>query len=119
VPTGPVTSTIVAARSRRVTVCVTTRLVVVLPADLTALDRLARFAEINGQPALAGEFRSKRADVQRLRARYQQLYERKQPVRNAIELACLAEQLGRAFEARAFLTLAIAEYPEHAGPAAR
>jgi hypothetical protein len=110
VPTGPVTSTIVAARSRRVTVCVTTRLVVVLPADL---------AEINGQPALAGEFRSKRADVQRLRARYQQLYERKQPVRNAIELACLAEQLGRAFEARAFLTLAIAEYPEHAGPAAR
>ena len=45
-------------------------------------------------------------------ARYEKLYERKQPVRNAIEMARLAEQLGRAFEARAFLTLAIAENPD-------
>jgi enediyne biosynthesis protein E4 len=84
------------------------------PADLTALDRLAQLAEIDGQPARATEFRREMAEVQRLRARYKKLYERKQPVRNAIELARLAEQLGCAFEAQAFLTLAIAENPDRA-----
>jgi enediyne biosynthesis protein E4 len=89
-------------------------LIAVDPAKLTALDRLAQLAEIDGQPGRAAEFRSKRAEVQRLRTRYEKLYERKQPVRNAVEMARMAEQLGRAFEAQAFLTLAIAENPDRA-----
>ena len=89
-------------------------LIAVDPADLTALDRLAQLAEIDGQPARAAEFHRKRAEVQRLRALYEKLYERKQPVRNAVEMARMAEQLGRAFEAQAFLTLAIAENPDRA-----
>jgi tetratricopeptide (TPR) repeat protein len=43
--------------------------------------------------------------------RYEQLFARKQPLRDAVEMARLAERLGRAFEARGFLTLAIADDP--------
>jgi enediyne biosynthesis protein E4 len=89
-------------------------LIAVDPAKLTALDRLAQLAEIDGQPARAAEFRRERAEVRRVRARYEELYERKQPVRNAVEMARMAEQLGRTFEAQAFLTLAIAENPDRA-----
>ena len=49
-----------------------------------------------------------------IRARYQKLNERKQPIRDAQEMARLAGQLGREFEARAFLTIAIAEDPDRA-----
>ena len=44
-------------------------------------------------------------------ARSEQLYQRNQPARGAAEMARLAEQLGRWFEARAFLTVAIAVDP--------
>jgi hypothetical protein len=71
-------------------------------------------AEIDGQPARATGFRREMAEVQRLRLRYEKLYVRKQPVRNAVELARLAEQLGRGFEAQALFTLAIAENPDRA-----
>ena len=46
------------------------------------------------------------------RARYRKLYERTQPMRDAEEMARLAEQLGREFEARVFLTLAISDEPD-------
>jgi enediyne biosynthesis protein E4 len=78
------------------------------PADRTALDRLARLAE----PAEAAELMRKRAEVDRLLARYEKLYDRNQPIRDAEEMASLAEQLGREFEARVFLTVAISEEPE-------
>ena len=57
-------------------------------------------------------FFRKKAEIDRLRARYEKLHERKQPIRDAVEMARLAEQLGREFEARVFLTLAISEDPE-------
>ena len=47
-------------------------------------------------------------------ARYEKLYDRKQPFRDAAELARLAEQLGRPFEARACLTVAVSEKPDRA-----
>ena len=47
---------------------------------------------------------------------YEELYERKQPIRNAVEMAKLAEQLGRTFEARVYLSLATAEDPDLEGP---
>ena len=46
--------------------------------------------------------------VEKLQARYEKLYQRNQPSRDAAEMARLAEQLGRRFEAEVFLTVAIA-----------
>ena len=81
------------------------------PADLTALDRLAQLAEKDGQPAQAAELRRRKAEIDGFAARYEKLHERKQPIRDAVEMASLAEQLGRRFEARGFLTVAISETP--------
>ncbi len=88
------------------------RLLAADPADLNAFDRLAQLAEKDGQPARATELLRKKVEIERLRARYEKLYDRKQPVRDAAEMARLAEQLGRGFEARALLTLAISEDPD-------
>ena len=87
------------------------RLLVADPADPTAVDRLVLLAEQDGQPAQAAELRRKKGEIDRLRARYEQLYERKQPIRDAVEMAKLAERLGREFEARSFLTVAISDDP--------
>ena len=82
------------------------------PADRAALDRLAQLAENAGQPSQAAEAMRKKAEIERIRARYEKLYERNQPLRDAEEMAGLAEQLGRKFEARVFLTLALSDEPE-------
>ena len=89
------------------------------PADVTALGRLAELAEKEGQPARAAELRRKKAEIDRLLARYLELHDRKQPFRDAAELARLAEQLGRRFEARVFLTIAHPGRPRPRGPPAR
>src|SRR5262249_54841803 len=88
------------------------RLIAADPADRTALDRLAQLAEKHGQPARAAELIRKKSELDRLRARYEKLYNRNQPIRDAVEMAHLAGQLGRAFEARVYLTVAISEDPE-------
>jgi tetratricopeptide (TPR) repeat protein len=85
------------------------------PADRTALNRLIRIAELDGRPADAAELNRAIVGLDRLGARYAKLHERNQPVRNAVEMAHLAEKLGRSFEARAFLTLAISENPRRDG----
>jgi hypothetical protein len=59
--------------------------------------------------AMVSRCNRRKSEILRLKARYAKLYERRQPVRNAIEMARLAEKLGRDFEARAFYTVAIAE----------
>jgi thioredoxin-like negative regulator of GroEL len=82
------------------------------PADLRALDRLAQLMEKAGQPAQAAELARKKAEINRLLARYEKLYDRNQPIRDSEEMASLAEQLGREFEARVFLTVAISDEPE-------
>jgi tetratricopeptide (TPR) repeat protein len=79
------------------------------PAAATALDRLAELAKKDGQPARAAELLRKKADIDRALARYLKLQDRKQPVRDAVELARLAEQLGRRFEARVFRAIATSE----------
>ena len=88
------------------------RLVADDPADVPALDRLAELADRAGQPARAAEFRQKKAAIDPLATRYQSLYRRNQPRRDAAEMARLAEQLGRWFEARAFLTFAKTVEPD-------
>ena len=82
------------------------------PADRTALDRLARLAEKGGQPARAAELSARRRKSIGFELATRNSYDRKQPIRDAVEMASLAEQLGRGFEARVFLTLAISEDPE-------
>jgi len=88
------------------------RLITADPTDFTALDRLVELAVKDGQPDRAVELRRKKTEIDRLKARYQKLYERYQPRRDAAEMARLAEQLGRRFEARAFLTVAVAVDPD-------
>ncbi len=82
------------------------------PADLKTLDRLAELSDQAGQPARAAELRRQKAEIHRLQRRYETLFDRKQPIRDAVEMAHIASQLGRAFEARVFLTIALAADPE-------
>jgi tetratricopeptide (TPR) repeat protein len=90
------------------------RLLAANPSDLKALDRLSKLATDSGNAAEVAELARKRAEIDQLWARYRKLYERGQPVRDAEEMAHLAKALGRTFEARVFLTLAILEEPERA-----
>ena len=68
------------------------RLLVADPADPTAVDRLVLLAEQDGQPAQAAELRCKKGEIDRLRARYEQLYERKQPIGTDREISASFEQ---------------------------
>ncbi len=91
------------------------RLIAADPAEFVAVDRLAELAVRNGQPDRAGELRRDKTKIEQISARYQQLHKRHQPSRDAAEMARLAEQLGQWFEAKAFLTVAIAADPDRAG----
>jgi Flp pilus assembly protein TadD len=84
------------------------------PAAILALDRLAELAEKDSQPAFAAQYRGKKSEIDGQRERYLKLHDRTQPIRDAVELARLAEQLGRPFEARVFLSIAISEDPHRA-----
>ena len=81
------------------------------PGDLSALDRLIDLHKKGGQPALAAEVFQNRNAVRELLDRYMILHGRKQPIRDAEELGRIAEQLGRGFEARGFLTIAVFQEP--------
>jgi enediyne biosynthesis protein E4 len=85
------------------------------PSDLDALNRLAEMSLKAKQPDRATEFRRKKTEIERLQARYQKLYARNQPRRDAAEMARLAEQLGQRFEAKVFLALAAAVDPDREG----
>jgi enediyne biosynthesis protein E4 len=84
------------------------RLVAVDPADLAALDRLTEIEEQEDRPDRAAEYRRRKAEIGRLQARYEALYKRNQTLRDAGEMAGLAEQLSRPFEAKVFRTIAAA-----------
>ena len=64
------------------------------PGELSAYDRLIDLHKKGGQPALAAEVLQKRNAVRELLGRYMMLHGRKQPIRDAEELARIAEQLG-------------------------
>lgn len=52
------------------------------------------------------ELRRRKSDLEGVLARYKERFARDQPLRDAAEMARLAEQLGQDFEARAFRVLA-------------
>jgi hypothetical protein len=82
------------------------RLVAADPTDVAALERLMELTTTEGQQAPPAELQRRKEEVSRLIARYRQLLGRNQPMRDAEEMARLAERLRRSFEARAFLTIA-------------
>jgi hypothetical protein len=81
------------------------------PGDLSAFDRLIDLHKKGSQQALAAEVSQKRNAARDLLGRYMMLHGRKQPIRDAEELARIAEQLGRGFEALGFLTIAVFQEP--------
>jgi enediyne biosynthesis protein E4 len=81
------------------------------PTDFTESDRLAELEASEGHPERAAEIRYKKSEIDRLQGRYLKLYARNQPFRDAAEMAALAERLGHWFEARVFLTVAVAADP--------
>jgi enediyne biosynthesis protein E4 len=82
------------------------------PADAAARTRLIELARASKRAARVSELERQQAEVERALARYRKLYRRNQPARDAEEMARLAQELGRWFEARAFLTAALAANPE-------
>jgi hypothetical protein len=78
---------------------------------MTCADRLAELLENGAQHDQATQIQTRKAEIDRLRERYLKRHDRKQPIRDAVEMAKLAEQLGRQFEARVFLSIAISEDP--------
>ncbi len=87
------------------------RLIAVEPTEFVAFDRLVAIAEKRGKADRAGELRRKKTEIDRLLARYEKLDKRNQTIRDAGEMANLAERLGRRFEAKVLLTIAIATEP--------
>jgi tetratricopeptide (TPR) repeat protein len=88
------------------------RVVDIDPADVPARDRLIALALQQGQPARADELRQQAAEIDELKALYNKRCDRNQPLRDAAEMAGIAHRLGREFEAKVFLTVAIAVDPD-------
>ncbi len=74
------------------------------PGDCAAWERLAVLAAQAGHVEHAAQLRRRKADMDRVKDRYRYLYNLNRFVDDAPELARLAEELGRRFEAVGFLT---------------
>ena len=75
------------------------QLIALRPGDTQALDRLATLAARSGQSAQATALRTRKDGVDRVKARYFRLLEPGTKASRYTELAGLAEELGRGFEA--------------------
>jgi tetratricopeptide (TPR) repeat protein len=75
------------------------------PGNGAALDGLVELSLHAGQPEQARHFRERKAELDRVKDRYRQLFRENQLVKNAPEMARLALALGRTFEAQAFRAL--------------
>jgi len=89
-----------------------TSLITEAPEDFEALERLEKLEQREAAKTVAADLRRRRAEIERARARYRELYRRNQPARDAEEMARLAERLGHRFEAIVFLTAALADEPD-------
>jgi len=83
------------------------------PCDFESIDRLVAIAQKEGKADRVHELRRQKLEVGRRLARYDRLYKRNQTIRDAAEMASLAEQLGQPFESRVLRTIAIATRLEH------
>jgi enediyne biosynthesis protein E4 len=80
--------------------------------DFEAMDRLVELAKEQGRADRIADLQHTRAEIKRMEARYCNLFERNQPQRDAAEMGQLAKRLGRVFEARAYLTVAVHVDPD-------
>jgi enediyne biosynthesis protein E4 len=87
------------------------RLIAIAPTDFEATDRLIEIHMKDGQPAEANRLGQRKKEIAQLQSQYLKLHMRYQPRRDAEEMARLAERLGYHFEAKAFLTIALADSP--------
>ncbi|MGO9471599.1 MAG: tetratricopeptide repeat protein [Isosphaeraceae bacterium] len=87
------------------------RVVGIDPADVPAHNRLIELALQQGHIERAEKLRRQAAEIHQLEALYNKRFDRNQPLRDAALMAGIAERLGRGFEARVFLTVAIAVDP--------
>ena len=90
------------------------RLVTVDPADLAALTGSPGLRNMPARKLAIDYRRKKKEEIERLLARYLKLFDRNQPIRDAEEMAKIAEKLGRKFEARELPDGGNAEDPESA-----
>ncbi len=88
------------------------RVVDIDPTDVPARNRLIDLALKQGQPARSDELRRRAAEIDELKALYNKRFDRNQPLRDAAEMAGIALRLGRSFEAKVFLSVAIAVNPD-------
>ena len=89
------------------------RLVERLPSAPGALERLAELNVLDGSTDRAAELRRKKAELDRARERYHQLFEAKNERLPALasEMARLADVLGRSIEARGWWALRLRDRP--------
>ena len=85
------------------------RVVAADPTDLAAWIRLADLARHDGHFERVNKIERRQSDIARLGLRFHKLYDRNQPIRDAIEMGQVAAKLGHIFVARVFLTVAAAK----------
>ena len=83
----------------------------ITPGDISCLDRLIELHQKAERTADAAEVMTRKKNVVDLMSRYLELNRRKQPIRDAEEMARIAEQLGRRFEALGYSTIAESQEP--------
>ena len=81
-------------------------LVSLQPGDTAAIERLATLAAVDGDKDRAAALRHKKAAIDAATDQYRALISQPDLPPHAVELAHLAEKIGRRFDARAWWTLA-------------
>ncbi len=69
-------------------------LLAINPSDTRALDRLTELKTSLGDAVQTAALKRRKTEVERLKRRYETLFDRNQPSRDAVEMAQIAQQLG-------------------------
>ena len=83
------------------------RLIQADPEASDPYDRLAELALRGKQPERAAQLRLEKQSLDQSKLQFQALFRRDQPVRDAVEMAGLADRLGRSFEAQVYRAIAV------------
>ena len=94
-----------------------TELLTLEGANVRALERLAELELRAGRPEEAARLRARKAGLDRANARYDLVFSLPEATAHAIQLAHLAETLGRVQEARILWTIARRQHPDDPAPA--
>jgi len=83
------------------------------PGQVQAVERLAELELLAGRPESAARLRARKAELDRAKIHYEMLVTKPsvEAVRHSVEMARLAEVLGRSFEARSLWSVALERSP--------